>query len=294
MSAETELPIAVAPPAPAPTLHQDLPLVRIQASRGWAPLKLRELWEHRELIYFLAWRDVTIRYKQTVFGATWAIIQPFLTMVAFSLIFGQLAKIPSDGVPYPIFSYTALLPWNYFATALAKSSNSLVGSAQLISKVYFPRLLLPVSSVLPALLDFAIAFIVLLGMMVFYGIKPTPAMALIPVLVLISIMCALGTGLWLSALNVDYRDVGYVVPFLTQLWMVATPVAYPSSLLDEPWRTLYGLNPMVGVVEGFRWALLGTNPPELLLPLSAVISLLLLVSGAFYYRRAERTFADIA
>jgi lipopolysaccharide transport system permease protein len=293
MSTETELPISAADTR-APTPRTELPFVRIQASRGWMPLKLHELWEHRELIYFLAWRDVTIRYKQTVFGATWAVIQPFMTMVAFSLIFGQLAKIPSDGVPYPIFSYTALLPWNYFATALAKSSNSLVGSAQLISKVYFPRLLLPVASILPALLDFAIAFVVLLGMMVFYGIQPTPTMALLPLLVIVTMMCALGTGLWLSALNVNYRDVGYVVPFLTQLWMVATPVAYPSSLLEEPWRTLYGLNPMVGVIEGFRWALLGTAPPENLMVQSVGISLLLLVSGAFYYRRAERTFADIA
>jgi lipopolysaccharide transport system permease protein len=278
----------------SPTI-KELPFVHIQASNGWVSLPLRELWEHRELLLFLAWRDVTIRYKQTIFGATWAVIQPVLQMVAFSLIFGQLARIPSDGIPYPIFSYTALLPWNYFATALAKSSNSLVGSQQLITKVYFPRLILPVSSVLPALLDFAIAFIVLLGMMVYYGIAPTLAVVVLPLLVLLTVMCALGCGLWLSALNVDYRDVGYVVPFLTQLWMVATPVAYPSSLLEEPWRTLYGLNPMVGVIEGFRWALLGTaDPPYTLVLLSVVISVLLLVSGAFYYRRAERTFADVA
>jgi lipopolysaccharide transport system permease protein len=293
MTVETQLPPIETPPQ-ARQAYEDLPYVRIQASKGWVRLGLRDIWEHRELIFFLAWRDVTIRYKQTVFGATWAIIQPFLQMVAFSLIFGQLAKIPSDGIPYPIFSFTALLPWNYFATALAKSSNSLVGQQNLISKVYFPRLVLPIASILPALLDFAIAFLVLLGMMVFYGIAPTPAIALLPVLVLLAMMCALGCGLWLSALNVDYRDVGYIVPFLTQLWMVATPVAYPSSLLDEPWLTLYGLNPMVGVIEGFRWALLGTDPPTTLLLLSAVISIVLLVTGAFYYRRAERTFADIA
>ncbi len=293
MSAETQLTVVETAPVRDPA-YEDLPFVRLQASKGWVSLPLRELWEHRELLYFLAWRDVTIRYKQTIFGATWAVIQPVLQMVAFSLIFGQLAKIPSDGIPYPIFSYTALLPWNYFATALAKSSNSLVGSQNLISKVYFPRLILPLASVLPALLDFAIAFIVLLGMMVYYGIAPTPAIVVLPVLVLVSMMCALGCGLWLSALNVDYRDVGYIVPFLTQLWMVATPVAYPSSLLDEPWRTLYGLNPMVGVIEGFRWALLGTKPPETLLLLSTVTSALLLVTGAFYYRRAERTFADVA
>jgi lipopolysaccharide transport system permease protein len=294
MTAATELRLPLGAAEGQPPPQQSLPIVRIQASQGWVSLKLRDLWEHRELIYFLAWRDVAIRYKQTLFGATWAIIQPFLTMVAFSLIFGQLAKIPSDGVPYPIFSYTALLPWNYFATALAKSSNSLVGSANLISKVYFPRLLLPISSVLPALLDFGLAFIVLLGMMIYYGIAPTPAIVLLPALLAVSIMCALGAGLWLSALNVEYRDVGYIVPFLTQLWMVATPVAYPSSLLEEPWRTLYGLNPMVGVIEGFRWALLGTQPPGSLVGLSAAISVFMLVSGAFFYRRAERTFADIA
>ncbi|MDQ6672231.1 MAG: ABC transporter permease [Chloroflexota bacterium] len=293
MSVDTRLEVLEEAADAAPSV-QELPFTRIQASTGWVSLKLRDIWEHRELLYFLAWRDVAIRYKQTIFGATWAIIQPFLQMVAFSVIFGQLAKIPSDGIPYPIFSYCALLPWNYFATSLAKSSNSLVGSQNLISKVYFPRLILPIASVLPPLLDFGIAFIVLLGMMVFYGIAPTPAILLLPVLVLVTMMCALGCGLWLSALNVDYRDVGYVVPFLTQLWMVATPVAYPSSLLEEPWRTLYGLNPMVGVIEGFRWVLLGTDPPQTLLLLSVVVSVLLLVTGAFYYRRAERTFADIA
>jgi lipopolysaccharide transport system permease protein len=286
------LPATASPPGS--DVAPELPLVRIQASRGWAPLKLRELWEHRELIWFLAWRDVTVRYKQTALGAAWAVLQPFITMVAFSLFFGQLAKIPSDGVPYPIFSYTALLPWNYFAQALAKSSNSLVGSTNLITKVYFPRLLLPIASVLPALLDLAIAFTVLLGLMVFYNIQPTPAVLLLPLLVLVAVMCALGTGLWLSALNVEYRDVGYIVPFITQLWMVATPIAYPSSLIEEPWRTLYGINPMVGVIEGFRWALLGTQPPHALLLLSVSVSVLLLFSGAFYYRRAERTFADIA
>ncbi len=294
MTAEAELTIPVASPNADDSAPAEVPFVRIQASQGWVALGLREIWEHRELVYFLAWRDVAIRYKQTIFGATWAIIQPLLQMVAFSVFFGQLAQIPSDGIPYPIFSYTALLPWNYFATALAKSSNSLVGQQNLINKVYFPRLILPLASVLAPLLDFAIAFIVLLGMMVFYSIAPTPAMAFVPLLVLVSVMCALGTGLWLSALNVDYRDVGYIVPFLTQIWMVATPVAYPSSLLEDPWLTLYGLNPMVGVIEGFRWALLGTQPPPQLLIESVGISVLLLLTGALYYRRAERTFADIA
>jgi lipopolysaccharide transport system permease protein len=269
-------------------------MIRIEASHGWASLNLKEVWECRELIYSLAWRDITVRYKQTIFGASWAIIQPFVTMVVFSLFFGHLAKIPSDNIPYPIFSYTALLPWNYFAASLGRSSNSLVGSAHVITKVYFPRLVLPLSSVLPGLLDFAIAFVVLLGMMAYYGISPTPAIALVPVLLLVALMCALGVGMWLSALNVEYRDIGFVVPFLLQVWMLATPVAYPSSLLSEPWRTVYGLNPMVGVVESFRGALLGTNPPMMLVGLSVIISVSVLVTGAVYFRRTERSFADIA
>ncbi|MBV8715829.1 MAG: ABC transporter permease [Chloroflexi bacterium] len=276
-------------------MNAEVPMVRIQPSQGWVSLKLGDIWEHRELVYFLAWRDVAIRYKQTIFGATWAIIQPLIQMVAFSLFFGQLAQIPSNGIPYPIFSYAALLPWNYFATALAKSSNSLVGQQNLINKVYFPRLVLPLSSVLAPLLDFGIAFLVLLAMMVFYAIAPTPAILLVPLLVLLSIMSALGAGLWLSALNVDYRDVGYIVPFLVQIWMVATPVAYPSSLLTDPWLYfLYGLNPMAGVIEGFRWVLLGAEMPTQLLLQSITVSVLLIVSGALYYRRAERSFADIA
>jgi len=276
-------------------MNAEVPMVRIQPSQGWVSLKLGDIWEHRELVYFLAWRDVAIRYKQTIFGATWAIIQPLIQMVAFSLFFGQLAQIPSNGIPYPIFSYAALLPWNYFATALAKSSNSLVGQQNLINKVYFPRLVLPLSSVLAPLLDFGIAFLVLLAMMVFYAIAPTPAILLVPLLVLLSIMSALGAGLWLSALNVDYRDVGYIVPFLVQIWMVATPVAYPSSLLTDPWLYfLYGLNPMAGVIEGFRWVLLGAEMPTQLLLQSIAVSVLLIVSGALYYRRAERSFADIA
>jgi lipopolysaccharide transport system permease protein len=265
----------------------------IRPSRGWVSLQLRELWAYRELLYFLTWRDLKVRYKQTVVGATWAVIQPFLTMVVFSVFFGRLANIPSDGLPYPVFSFAGLLPWGYFANALGRSSNSLVGSAHLISKVYFPRLVVPISSVLSGLLDFAIAFVVLLGLMQFYGIRPTPAALLLPLFLLLAMITALGVGLWLSALNVRYRDVGYVVPFLTQLWLFATPVVYPSSLLPEPWRTVYGLNPMAGVVEGFRWALLGSTPPGPMLALSTLVSLALLVSGGFYFRRAERTFADV-
>ena len=267
--------------------------IHIEPSRGWISLKLRELWEYRELLYFLTWRDIKVRYKQTALGAAWAIIQPFFTMVVFSLFFGKLAKVPSDGIPYPIFSYAALLPWNYFAGSLGQAANSLVNSANLIQKVYFPRLVVPISSVLSGVVDFAIAFVVLLGMMVYYGIHPTSGIWLLPLFLLLALITALGVGMWLSALNVEYRDVRYVVSFLVQFWMFATPVVYPSSLLSEPWRTLYGLNPMVGVVEGFRWALLGTQPPSAMLGVSALVSLLILVSGAFYFRRMEKTFADV-
>jgi lipopolysaccharide transport system permease protein len=252
------------------------------------------LWEYRELLYFLVWRDVKVRYKQTVLGAAWAIIQPFFTMVVFSLFFGRLAKMPSDGIPYPIFSYAALVPWTFFASGLSQSSNSLVGSANLITKVYFPRLVMPISSVISGTVDFVLAFIVLLGMMLFYGIVPTINVIWLPLLLLLALVAALGVGLWLSAMNVQFRDVRYVVPFLTQFWLFATPIAYPSSLLSEPWRTLYGLNPMVGVVEGFRWALLGTNTaPGFVIIASSLAALFLLASGAFYFRRMEKTFADV-
>jgi lipopolysaccharide transport system permease protein len=214
-------------------------------------------------------------------------------MVVFSLFFGRLAQVPSDGLPYPIFSYSGLLPWTFFAYGLANSSNSLVGSANLISKVYFPRLVIPISSVLGGALDFAIAFVVLLGMIAYYRIWPTPAILVLPLFLLLALVVALGVGLWLSALNVEYRDVRYVVPFLTQFWLFATPIAYPSSLLSEPWRTLYGLNPMVGVVEGFRWALLGSTPPGPMVALSSAMSVVLLISGAYYFRRMERSFADV-
>jgi lipopolysaccharide transport system permease protein len=272
----------------------EVPVLIIRPSRGWVSLRLRDLWEYRELLYFLVWRDVKVRYKQTVLGAAWAIIQPFFTMVVFSLFFGQLAKMPSDGIPYPIFSYAALVPWTFFASGLGQSSNSLVGSANLITKVYFPRLVMPISSVISGTVDFVLAFIVLLGMMLFYGIVPTINVIWLPLLLLLALVAALGVGLWLSAMNVQFRDVRYVVPFLTQFWLFATPIAYPSSLLSEPWRTLYGLNPMVGVVEGFRWALLGTNTaPGLVIIASSLAALFLLVSGAFYFRRMEKTFADV-
>jgi lipopolysaccharide transport system permease protein len=269
--------------------------VLIRPSTGWVSLNLRGLYQYRELIYFLTWRDIKVRYKQTVLGAAWAIIQPFFTMVVFSLFFGGLAKVPSDGIPYPIFSYTALVPWTFFANALSQSSNSLVGSAGLIKKVYFPRLVIPLSSVLSGVVDFVIAFVVLLGMMVYYGQWPSAAVAWLPLLLLLALVTALGVGLWLSAMNVQFRDVRYAVPFLTQFWLFATPIAYPSSLLPEPWHTLYGLNPMTGVVEGFRWALLRTDTsPGGMIVASTVATVVLLVSGAYYFRRMERAFADVA
>jgi lipopolysaccharide transport system permease protein len=270
-------------------------VIVIEPSRGWVSLKLRELWEYRELFYFLTWRDIKVRYKQTALGAAWAIIQPFFTMVVFSLFFGKLAKIPSDGIPYPIFAFAALVPWTFFANGLSESSNSLVSSANLIKKVYFPRLVVPISGVLGGLPDFLLAFLVLIGMMFYYGVYPAAVSLLwLPLFLLLALVTALGVGLWLSALNVEYRDVRYTIPFLTQLWLFATPIAYPSSLLSEPWRTLYGLNPMVGVVEGFRWALLGTDTaPGPIIIVSAFASLAILVSGAFYFRRMEKTFADV-
>ncbi len=278
----------------APITTPDLTVTRVRPSRGWIKLNLREVWEYRELLYFLIWRDVKVRYKQTVLGAAWAILQPLTTMVVFSLFFGKLAKVPSDDLPYPIFSYAALVPWTFFASGLSQGSNSLVGSQNLIKKVYFPRLVIPLASVLAPAVDFCLAFVVLLGMMVAYGIYPTVNVLWLPLLLLLAFVTSLGVGMWLSALNVQFRDVRYTVPFLTQLWLFATPIAYPSSLLDQPWRTIYGLNPMVGVVEGFRWALLGTETrPGAMLVVSTIAALALLVSGALYFRRMERTFADV-
>lgn len=281
----------------APT---DVPTLVIQPSRGWISLKLKEVWEYRELLYFLVWRDVKVRYKQTVLGAAWAILQPLTTMVIFTIFFGRLAKVGSEGLPYPIFSYAGLLPWIFFAQGLSQASDSLVGSSSLIKKVYFPRLVIPFSSVLAAVVDFALAFVVLLGMMAYYGIWPSATVVYLPFLLLLAFGTALGVGMWLSALNVEYRDVRYVVPFFVQLWLFVTPVIYPTSkvtgMLQEiglpAW--LYGLNPMTGVVAGFRWALLstGSRPGPIILA-STSVTLLLLFSGAFYFRRMEKTFADI-
>lgn len=268
--------------------------VRIEPSKGWVSLKLHELWEYRELLYFLIWRDIKVRYKQTVLGGAWAIIQPFFTMIVFSLFFGKLANVPSDGIPYPIFSYAALVPWAFFANGLNQASNSLVGNSNLIKKVYFPRLSMPIASVLGGLVDFVLAFAMLIGMMLYYGMAPTLNVVWLPILIILTVITSLGASLWLSAMYVQFRDVRHIIPFLTQIWLFATPIAYPSSLLTEPWRTLYGINPMVGVVEGFRWALLGTQTaPGPTMIFSGLVATGLLLSGAFYFRRMEKTFADV-
>lgn len=246
------------------------------------------------MLYFLVWRDLKSRYKQTSLGVAWAVLQPFLTMVVFSVFFGRLAGVPSDGLPYPVFTFTALLPWQLFSHALTESGNSLVTNRDLLTKVYFPRLLIPLATVLAGLVDFVLAFLVLLGMMAFYGIVPTAAILFLPVLVLLACLTALAAGLWLAALNVQYRDVRYTLPFLVQFWLVATPIAYPASLVPDAWRPLYGLNPMVGVVEGFRWAMLGrAGPLDASVLVSVLVVFALLTGGLFYFRRMEKTFADV-
>jgi lipopolysaccharide transport system permease protein len=265
----------------------------IESQDRWEGLHLADLWRYRELLYFLTWRDIKVRYKQTLLGAAWAILQPVLTMIVFSIIFGQLAQLPSEGIPYPIFTYTALLPWQLFAFALANSSNSLVGNQNLVSKVYFPRLVIPIAAVLPGLVDFCIAFVVLAGMMLFYQVPVTPRIVWLPLLLLLAVATALAVGIWLSALNVEYRDVRYVVPFLTLFWQYATPIAYSSTLIPDRWRLLYGLNPVTGVVEGFRWALLGKGTTGDLIWISAAIVCLLLFTGMAYFKRMEASFADV-
>jgi lipopolysaccharide transport system permease protein len=278
----------------SPGVAVSQPMMRLQRSRGWVSLGLREVWEYRELLYFLTWRDIKVRYKQTVFGASWAVIQPFFTMVVFSIFFGRLAGVPSDGIPYPLFSFAALVPWTFFAYALGHSANSTVGSGELIKKIYFPRLVIPIASTLSGVVDFAIAFLVLLVMMSVYGVWPTSKMVWLPLLLLLALGTSLAVGMAFAALNVQFRDVKHSISFLTQFWLFATPVAYPSSLLSEPWRTLYALNPMVGVVEGFRWALLGVDTaPGPMILVSSVVAALLLVGSAYYFRRLERTFADV-
>jgi lipopolysaccharide transport system permease protein len=267
---------------------------RREATKGWVWPKLGELWEFRELIYFFAWRDIKVRYKQTVMGVLWAIIQPFLTMVIFSLFFGRLANVPSDGLPYPVFSYAALVPWTFFANALTQASNSLVVNANMIKKIYFPRLALPIATVLAGVIDFALSFVVLLGIMLYYGLVPTVNIIWLPAFALLALVTSLGVSLWLAAMNVQFRDVRYMIPFLTQAWLFVTPIAYPSSLLPERWRTVYGLNPMAGVVEGFRWALLGTDTaPGKLVLVSSLVAVILFITGALYFRRMEQSFADV-
>ena len=274
--------------------HKDLPVTVYESTHGWLSLHLGELWRYRELLYFLTWRDIKVRYKQTALGVAWAVLQPLITMVIFSVIFGQLAKLPSDGIPYPVFSYAALLPWGLFSGALQRAGTSLVTNANLITKVYFPRLVIPISAVAAGLVDFVISFVVLFGLILCYKVTLTLMIFTIPLFVLLAILTALAVSLWLSALNVQYRDVQHMIPFLIQAWMYASPVAYSAGLIPTgPWRIIYGLNPLAGVIQGFRWALLGGNPPDELMVISVIIVLLLLVSGLLYFRRMEKTFADV-
>ncbi len=279
---------------PLEPTDRPLPFLRIEASAGWTSLNLKELWTFRELFYFLTWRDIKLRYKQTELGIAWAILQPLLTMIIFSLFFGRLAKVPSDGIPYPVFAFTALVPWMFFANGLTQASNSLVGNSNLITKVYFPRIMIPISSVLSGAFDFALAFAVLLGMLAYYQMPVTSAIFYLPLFLLQALVTALGAGLWFSALNVKYRDVRFVMPFLIQIWMFATPIAYPGSLIPGPWRVVYGLNPMVGVIEGFRCMLPGNQAqPGLTIAVSSAVALALLASGIHYFKRVEKTFADV-
>jgi lipopolysaccharide transport system permease protein len=269
--------------------------IYIKPSKGLAALNLRDMWIYRELIYFMIWREVKVRYKQTMLGAAWAIIQPVLTMIVFTFLFGRIAKLPTDGnIPYPIFSYTALLPWGLFVAALNQASRSLTSNQNMVSKIYFPRLVLPLASVLSGLIDFIIAFVILIGLMIYYGIAPSiNVLWALPLFLVLTIITALGVALWLSAINVQYRDVNYALPFMTQFWLFATPVAYSSSLISEKWQLVYSLNPMAGVVNGFRWALLGVgNGPDAGLWISVGIALIVLISGLFYFRNMEKTFAD--
>jgi homopolymeric O-antigen transport system permease protein len=271
----------------------DLPLVKIVPYSSRLALRLNELWDYRELLYFLVWRDVKVRYKQTAIGAAWAVIQPVITMIVFTAVFDKFAKVPSGGLPYPIFSFTALLPWNYFSRALNQSILSLVSNANLITKVYFPRLLLPISAVLAGLIDFGIAFVFLVGMMIWYGIQPSSGVVFLPCFVLLIMLTALSVSLWLSVINVRYRDVGQAIPFLIQIWMFASPIAYPASVVPEKWRLLYSLNPMAGAIEGFRWALTSSEPPPIqeILVCTLIVGVLL-YGGLVFFKRMEETFAD--
>jgi lipopolysaccharide transport system permease protein len=270
-----------------------VPVTIIRPIEGWLSIDLKEIWEYRELVYTFAMRDIKVRYKQTALGAAWAIIQPFMMMVIFSIFFGRLAKIPSDGIPYPLFAYAALLPWTLFSEGITRSTSSMIANSNIITKVYFPRLVMPISGILSPLIDFIIAFVILTAMMLYYGFVPTTNVIWLPAFILLALMTSLGVGLWLSAFNVQYRDFQYTLPFLIQLWLFASPVVYPSTLLPEAYRWIYGLNPMAGVIEGFRWALLGTNPPSTMIAFSFVIVMVLLTTGAYYFKRMEKTYADV-
>ncbi len=291
-----------------PAVEEDIfpgstdPLIRIRPSKGWVSLDFEEMWRYRELLYFFVWRDIKIRYKQTILGASWAIIQPLFTMVIFSLFFGKLAQVPSDGIPYPLFSYTALVPWTFFANGVTLASNSLVNNANMIRKIYFPRMSLPIANVLAGLVDFTLAFIVLIGMIIGFSIVPAAnydaqislKLLWLPLFLLLAFVTTLGVSFWFSAMNVQFRDVRFVVPFFVQAWLFLTPIAYPSSLLSEPWRTLYGINPMAGVVEGFRWALLGTDTaPGSMMIFSVLAAILILIGGVYYFRRMETKMVDV-
>jgi lipopolysaccharide transport system permease protein len=270
------------------------PQIKIVPTKGWVSLKLGELFAYRELLYFLMMRDIKVRYRQTLLGGLWAILQPFLTMVIFSIIFGRVAKMPSDGIPYPIFSYAALVPWTFFANGLTLASNSVVSSSNLVKKIYFPRLAIPIASILARTVDFAFSFAVLIVLMFYYGLTPTINIVWLPLLLLLAFVTSLGVSFWLSAMNVQYRDVKHTLPFLVQIWLFATPIVYPSSMLGEGWRIVYAVNPMVGVVEGFRWALLGLDTaPGPMIVVSSIMAVIVLISGAFYFRRMEKNFADI-
>jgi lipopolysaccharide transport system permease protein len=282
-----------APASPLPVQHAAPAIVRIEPPRGWLDLRLGELWAYRELLYFFVWRDVKVRYKQTVIGVAWVVLQPLLTMGVFTLFFGRLAKLPSDGLAYPVFYFCALVPWNYFATALQSCTSVVVDNQRVITKVFFPRLVLPLSAVVSGLVDFAIGFVVLGIVLGFYGIRPGLAALWLPVLLLLAVLTALGVGLWMSALNALYRDVKYIVPFLVQFWMFASPVAYPTSLVPQRWRWLYGLNPMAGVIDGFRWALTGHGqPPGPLLLASSGMVVVVVLGGLFFFQRMEGAIAD--
>jgi len=278
---------------PHPTSGDPEPTIKIRPPRRWVPVDFHELGEYRELLFSFVSRDVKIRYKQTVLGFLWAIIQPLFLMVVFTLFFGRIANIPSDGIPYPLFSFAALIPWTLFAEGLTRSSTSMVNNANIITKVYFPRLIIPISGILSPLVDFTIAFIILLLMMAYYGFVPTIAIVFLPFFILLALLTSLSVGLWLSALNVKYRDFQYTIPFIIQIWLFVSPVVYPASMIPQQWQFLYALNPMSGVIEGFRWALLGTNPPQGMILISAVVVVFLLVGGLFYFKRMEQYFADV-